>query len=137
MEPSIKYKGLLLSAAFIMCGCVVKGYQGKELPEDQLAMVQLKTPSIAVIPILDLLALGMDSDWHDTFFMDEIKVNNAELTRYNKVLLKPGNINFYGKSQRILEVEEVAGTRNTSYGTCSCTVTEDKDKKKQEPVKEQ
>lgn len=128
VKSSLKYKGLLLSAMFMMCGCVVKGYQGLELPEEQLATVRLKAPATAFIPILNLMSEDIDNDWYQTKFMDSIRVNGIELNRFHKILIKSGNTNFYAHKKRILNERAIAGTERVSKGDCRCTdrVKEDK-----------
>jgi hypothetical protein len=128
VKSSLKFKGLLLSAQLMMCGCVVKGYQGPELSEDQLATVRLKAPSTAFIPIFNLMSEDINNDWYQTKFMDSIRVNGIELNRFNKILIKSGNTNFYAHKKRILNETAIAGTDRVSKGDCSCyeKVNEDK-----------
>ena len=128
MMPSLNRKTLFLILIFTLPGCAIKGYVGVDLPDEQLATVQLKAPTIASIPILNLLAEKIDNDWYQTSSMDEIQANKIELTRFNKILLKPGNINFHAKKRHYLDEKKIADTDRTSSGSCNCTETVDKDK---------
>lgn len=131
---SLTYKGLLLISASVLSGCAVNGYNGAELPDDQVAAVRLKAPTISLIPIFWIFPLNMlawlDDDWHETTTTDEIQVNGINLDRFKTVLIKSGENHFLAKEARIASKVQTGGTEY-SYGSCFCTETLDNDKKKE------
>jgi hypothetical protein len=131
---SLTCKGLLLITACAFSGCTVKGYNGAELPEDAVATVGLKAPTISFIPLFWVFPFNtlawLADDWHETAWMDTIEVNNIQLNRFKTVLAQPGLIWVHAKETHILNKTQV-GSSECTNGACSCTEKEGKDKKKE------
>lgn len=131
---SISNKGFLLVTALAMSGCVVKGHNGSELPDNQAATVVLKAPIASLIPLFWIFPFNtltwLAEDWYETTWADSITVNQKSLNRFKSVLVKPGKIVVDSLDTEILNKEQI-GSESCSNGSCSCKETTDKDGKKE------
>ncbi len=124
--------GLLMVCYFALCACVTKGYSGAELPEDKLATVSLKTPTVALVPLFWIFPFNtlawLADDWYETTWSDSIEVNHSELSRFKTLAVKPGEIKANSKIRNVLSTDQI-GSESCNYGSCKCKTRGDKDKK--------
>jgi hypothetical protein len=127
-------RGLLLLTVLALSGCAVKGYEGVELLDNQMATVTLKAPVASLIPLFWIFPFNtltwLAEDWYETTWTDSITVNRKTLNRFKTVLVKPGNIAVDSLETEILDKEQI-GSESCSNGSCSCKETIGKDGKKE------
>jgi len=80
MKP-INQRGLFLLLLMTLSACSIKNYNGPEMPEDQVATIELKRPAMSIVPLFWIFPLNLltwyAEDWEETSWTDQITVKKT------------------------------------------------------------
>lgn len=140
MQPRFLHYAALV-CSICLTACSAKGYRGPELPDNQVATIELKAPALSKVPLFWVFPLNMllwfSEDWNETSWGPNIFVgyielddpdagtwdvnasNKVKLDRFSKVYVRPGTRSVRTMESAIVE-KKVAGDTTYQTGSCEC-----------------
>jgi len=141
MKP-INQGCLFLLLLLMLSACSVKNYNGPEMPEDQVATIELKRPVMSLVPLFWVFPLNMltwyAEDWRETSWTDKIILEAQEgdesakkisLDRFVTVSARPGLQSAESFNHEQVG-EETTGSESCTSEIRSCQKKGDKDNQK-------
>lgn len=111
MQPRFLHYAALV-CSICLTACSAKGYRGPELPDNQVASIELKAPALSKVPLFWVFPLNMllwfsehwnETSWGPNIFVGRIELddpdtgtwdvnalNKVKLDRFSKVYVLPG-----------------------------------------------
>ncbi|WFP50284.1 hypothetical protein PL263_19605 [Methylomonas sp. EFPC3] len=130
-----------LVCSICLTACSAKGYRGPELPDNQVATIELKAPALSKVPLFWVFPLNMllwfsehwnETSWGPNIFVGRIELddpdtgtwdvnasNKVKLDRFSKVYVLPGLRSVRTMETAIVE-KKVAGDTTSQTGSCEC-----------------